>query len=49
MHHRLLTVDNNGKKISYNGYAFIDIFGRCIVIAYGEDKRDNINKYLNEY
>ena len=34
----------NDKKI--NGYAFIDECGHCIIIVYGESKRDLIKNYL---
>lgn len=39
-----------GKKFiaSYNGYAFIDKMGHCIIIVYGEGKRDSLAKYLKE-
>jgi len=30
------------------GYAFIDEWGHCIIIVYGESKRDLIKKYLSE-
>lgn len=34
--------------ISLNGYAFIDECGNCIIIVYGEGRRDAMSKYLNE-
>lgn len=30
------------------GYSFIDKWGHCIIIVYGESKRDLIKKYLSE-
>ena len=30
------------------GYSFIDEWGHCIIIVYGESKRDLIKKYLKE-
>lgn len=36
------------KTISLNGYAFIDNCGSCIIIAYGEGRRDATSKYLTE-
>lgn len=36
---------DNGKIIILNGYAFMDIYGHCIIIAYGEGRRD----YLIEH
>jgi hypothetical protein len=36
------------KTISTNGYAFIDECGGTIIIVYGEGKRDDMAKYLNE-
>ena len=43
-----LTIVIDGKSISYNGYAFIDEHGRCIIIVYGEGRRDDMSKYLTE-
>lgn len=40
----ILIIDN--KKL--NGYAFIDEYDHCIIIVYGESKRDLIIKYLNK-
>jgi hypothetical protein len=34
--------------ISLNGYAFMDEYGCCIIIVYGENKRDAMSKYLTE-
>ena len=34
--------------VSLNGYAFIDDTGKCIIIVYGESRRDQISKYLND-
>jgi len=34
--------------VSSNGYAFIDECGGCIIIVYGEGRRDAMEKYLNE-
>lgn len=31
---------------SLNGYAFYDKLGNCIIIVYGESKRDLLSKYL---
>jgi hypothetical protein len=44
---KLSVLIDNKHWVSYNGYAFLDEFGHCIIIAYGEDKRDIIAKYLN--
>lgn len=33
--------------IEYTGYAFIDERGHCIIIVYGEKKRDLMIEYLN--
>jgi len=38
----------NGKTISMDGYAFIDESGCCIIIVYGEGRRDGMSKYLND-
>ena len=39
-----------GKKLiaSLNGYVFIDKMGHCIIIVYGESKRDSLSEYLNK-
>ena len=37
----------NKKKISINGYAFLDEFGKCLIIVCGEGRRDSIKKYLS--
>lgn len=42
-----LTILIENKLISYDGYAFIDEFGGCIIIVYGENKRDAMSEYLN--
>lgn len=38
--------DETNKWISINGYAFIDIWGHCIIIVYGESKKNLLNQYL---
>ena len=54
MQHRIeklkekLTIIIDSKPISYTGYAFIDELGRCIIIVYGEGRRDDMSKYLTE-
>jgi hypothetical protein len=35
------------KEIIMNGYAFIDRCGKCIIIVYGEGRRDSMSKYLS--
>lgn len=45
---KLTYLDDNKKLISYNGYAFMDENNRCIIIAYGENRRDSISELLNE-
>ena len=37
----------NKKKISLNGYVFIDELGKCMIIVYSEGRRDSIKEYLN--
>ena len=39
--------EENKKDIIMNGYAFIDKCGRCIIIVYGEGRRDSMSKYLS--
>ena len=34
--------------ISMTGYAFMDECGGCIIIVYGEGRRDAMSKYLND-
>lgn len=43
----LEVLDDKGKLIKINGYAFIDECGSCIIIVYGEGRRDGMSKYLN--
>ena len=39
---------NENKKIEWvQGYAFMDESGRCIIIVYGEGRRDGMSKYLD--
>ena len=38
----------NGKLVSMDGYAFIDESGCCIIIVYGEGRKDGMSKYLTE-
>ena len=40
-------VDDKGKLIKINGNALMDEFGRCIIIVYGEGRRDAMSEYLN--
>jgi hypothetical protein len=47
MKHKLEYTDNK-VFISLNGYAFIDEGGQTIIIVYGEGRRDDMSKYLNE-
>jgi hypothetical protein len=35
------------KEISLKGYAFIDEMGHCIIIVYGENRRDSLMKLLD--
>ena len=48
MSHVLRFQDENKKWISLIGYAFIDECGHCIIIVYGEKKRDVLSEYLLE-
>lgn len=47
MYNKLEYYEGNS-LISLNGYAFLDEFGRCIIIVYGDSRRDQISKYLND-
>ena len=47
--HRMVFVTEERKKISYTGYAFLDSFGHCVIIAYGESKRDDVERYLDDH
>jgi len=42
-----LTIVIDNKTVSYTGYAFIDKCGHCIIIVYGENRRDAMSEYLN--
>ena len=46
--HKFEFLENNHTFVSLNGYAFIDEFGGCIIIVYGEGRRDAMSKYLND-
>lgn len=48
MNHRLEFLDENKKKRVYNAYAFMDKSGHCIIIVYGERRRDQMAEYLCE-
>ena len=37
----------NEKKITLQGYAFIDQYGHCICIVYGESKKVFMEKFLS--
>ena len=39
--------EENGKIVSLNGFAFMDEYGKCIVIVYGERRRDAMKKYFD--
>lgn len=45
MKHKWEFIEGN-VKTSLNGYAFIDECGRCIIIVYGEGRRDSMAEYL---
>ena len=40
-------IDEHKKTVSINGYAFMDECGGCIIIVYGEGRRDSMSKYLS--
>jgi len=44
----LTILDENRNLIAKNGYAFIDKYGCCIIIVYGENKRDLVFEYLSK-
>lgn len=54
MKHTIEKMKNNfeytekNSVISYNGYAFMDEFGDCIIIVYGEGRKNAMSKYLTE-
>jgi len=43
----LTYLDDKGNLISLNGYAFIDKYGHCIIIVYGESRMNFMSNYLN--
>lgn len=45
MNHKYEFIENK-IKYSYNGYAFLDEMGRCMIIVYGENRRDSMKEYL---
>ena len=48
MKHILRYFDKDRKLISLNGYAFISKHGRCMIIAYGENRRDQLIKFIED-
>ena len=34
------------KKLSLQGYSFVNEFGHCLVIVYGESRRDEVKELL---
>lgn len=48
MNHKLNLYEGEKLIASLNGYAFYDKWGHCIIIVYGESKRDALSEYLNE-
>jgi len=48
MKEKLTILDDNRKSVSLDGYAFIDEHSRCIIIVYGEGRKDAMSKYLTE-
>jgi len=44
---KLTFIDDQKKVVSLNGYAFIDEWGHCIIIVYGEGRCDSMSKYLS--
>jgi len=43
---RILIFEVDKVKISLKGYSFIDEWGHCMLIVYGESKRDLMIKML---
>jgi len=43
----LVLIGENKKEVKLNGYAFMDEYGHCIIIRYGENHRDLMAKYLS--
>jgi hypothetical protein len=48
MNHVLRFQNENKEWITLNGYAFIDSWGYCIIIVYGENRRDLMSEYLSK-
>jgi len=48
MNHILTYLNDDRKLISLNGYAFLDENRKCIIIVYGEGRRDLLSKHLTE-
>jgi hypothetical protein len=47
MNQKLEFIDENKKKTSLEGYAFMDSSGGCIIIVYGDGRRDQMSEYLD--
>lgn len=46
MENNFTFIGDQRKLVTYKGYAFIDEYGFCFMIVYGEGRRDVLSKYL---
>jgi len=44
-----LSFEENRKMMKLNGYAFIDNYGHCYIITYGEGRRDSYLTLFKKY
>jgi hypothetical protein len=47
MEGRVAFVNENKRRVWLNGYAFLDEYGHCIIIVYGEERMKDVMKYLS--
>jgi hypothetical protein len=47
MENRVAFVNENKKPVKLNGYAFLDEFGHCIIIVYGEARKKDVEEFLS--
>ena len=45
--HVMVIVDQHKRESSHQGYKFTDEHGNCIMIVYGEGRRDSFIEYFN--
>ncbi|MFA5366584.1 MAG: hypothetical protein WC333_01730 [Dehalococcoidia bacterium] len=47
MNGKVAFMNENKRWVKLNGYAFLDEYGHCIIIVYGEARMKDVEKYLS--